>query len=370
MKTLTAVFITGLVLLFSISVDAQTTAFNFQGRLNDGTSPANGRYDLQFKLFDAITGGAQVGSTADRPNLTLINGVFSTTLDYGASAFMGGVRFVEISVKPNGSPNAYVVLGARQQILSVPFSVRAANATQADNATTAQNAVTAQLAANASSLGGVPASNYAKLDFLNLGGVRFTGNVGLGTDTPNTRLTITGGAPWTASGWTASMNMENGSALGWEANTALERFGIGQTNDGLNFFRTQSAFGSTLNLARHDLRITNSGDIAQPVDRNGFVKAMVAITASGAIARCYNGVSGSSSGTCNIVVNSGFGAFIVDFPFQVTNRYWIVTSDGSSGQAGNLTASVTPHPTFNNRLTVVTRVDGSQEPLPFHLFVF
>lgn len=31
---------------------AQTTAFNFQGRLNDGANPANGRYDLQFKLFD------------------------------------------------------------------------------------------------------------------------------------------------------------------------------------------------------------------------------------------------------------------------------------------------------------------------------
>ena len=42
---------------------AQGTGFNFQGRLNDGTSPANGRYDLQFRLYDAITGGNPIGAS-------------------------------------------------------------------------------------------------------------------------------------------------------------------------------------------------------------------------------------------------------------------------------------------------------------------
>src|SRR6185369_4759208 len=86
--------------LFALTVQAQTTAFNFQGRLNDGSNPANGRYDLQFKLFDAITGCNQVGATLDRSNQQLINGVFSTTLDFGAAAFTGGNRFIEISLRP------------------------------------------------------------------------------------------------------------------------------------------------------------------------------------------------------------------------------------------------------------------------------
>ena len=40
---------------------AQGTGFNFQGRLNDGANPANGQYDLQFRLFNAVQGGTQIG---------------------------------------------------------------------------------------------------------------------------------------------------------------------------------------------------------------------------------------------------------------------------------------------------------------------
>src|SRR5690348_10476656 len=42
---------------------AQSTAFTYQGRLNDGTNPANGTYDLQFGIFDSLSGGTQQGNT-------------------------------------------------------------------------------------------------------------------------------------------------------------------------------------------------------------------------------------------------------------------------------------------------------------------
>lgn len=140
--------------IFTGAVRAQTTAFNFQGRLNDGANPANGIYDLQFKLFDAIDGGTQISSTVDRPNLSLVNGVFSTTLDFGTLAFAGGGRFLEISVRRTGSPS-YMLLGARQQILAVPLAV------------TAKNSL---------SLGGVSASNYAQLNTDNQGNLSLGGN--------------------------------------------------------------------------------------------------------------------------------------------------------------------------------------------------
>ena len=40
------------------------TAFTYQGRLTDAGNPANGSYDLQLALFDAASGGAQVGAHA------------------------------------------------------------------------------------------------------------------------------------------------------------------------------------------------------------------------------------------------------------------------------------------------------------------
>jgi hypothetical protein len=41
------------ILIFAAAVGAQTTAFNYQGKLNDGGVAANGNYEMQFKLFDA-----------------------------------------------------------------------------------------------------------------------------------------------------------------------------------------------------------------------------------------------------------------------------------------------------------------------------
>ena len=48
-------------LLLAVSMNAQTTQFTYQGKLSDASSPANGSYDFQFKLFDALSGGAQQG---------------------------------------------------------------------------------------------------------------------------------------------------------------------------------------------------------------------------------------------------------------------------------------------------------------------
>ncbi len=76
-------------LFAALTADAafgQGNSFSFQGRLNDGTNPANGSYDLQFRLYDAIAGGTQIGAVVSRPNTTLINGVFSVALDFGATA--------------------------------------------------------------------------------------------------------------------------------------------------------------------------------------------------------------------------------------------------------------------------------------------
>ena len=148
------------------------TAFNFQGRLNDGSNPANGRYDLRFQLFEDLTGGSTVGQPIDRFNVLLINGVFSTSLDFGPIPFdTGRARHLEISLRPAGSLNAYVVLGGRQPLLNAPYSIRSIYSSFAGVATGATNATNAD---NAASLGGLPASNYARLNTTNAGTVSAT----------------------------------------------------------------------------------------------------------------------------------------------------------------------------------------------------
>ena len=60
MKTIASV-LTVLCFLAAI-IQAQTTAFNFQGRLNDGANPANGNVEMQIKLYDTVSGGNQIGA--------------------------------------------------------------------------------------------------------------------------------------------------------------------------------------------------------------------------------------------------------------------------------------------------------------------
>src|SRR6476469_4053853 len=43
-------------------LSAVGTGFTYQGRLNTSGGPADGQYDLQFSLYDALTGGNTVGT--------------------------------------------------------------------------------------------------------------------------------------------------------------------------------------------------------------------------------------------------------------------------------------------------------------------
>ncbi|MBS1796540.1 MAG: tail fiber domain-containing protein [Acidobacteria bacterium] len=143
------IFLTSLItiLLLVGAAEAQTTAFTYQGKLNDNGLAANAGFDLQFKLFDSNLGGNQVGGTVAVPNVAVANGIFTVRLDFGA-VFDGTNRFLEIALRPAGSPNAYTVLAPRQPVTSTPYAIRSIDATNA------------QTAADSQSLGGVAANQY------------------------------------------------------------------------------------------------------------------------------------------------------------------------------------------------------------------
>jgi endosialidase-like protein len=134
-----------LILASATFVFGQATSFTYQGRLNDGGTPANGNYDLEFRLFDVQSGGTAL-ATQQQLNVAVSAGVFTVTLDFGAS-FTGGQRFLEIGVRPAGG-SSFITLNPRQPITSTPYAIRSLNAGAADTAT------------NAMQLGGAAANQY------------------------------------------------------------------------------------------------------------------------------------------------------------------------------------------------------------------
>src|SRR6266487_481721 len=117
------------------NAQGQTTAFTYQGRLNDNNIPASGNYDFEFKLFDTATlgAGSQQGTTLQRLGVAVSTGNFSVQLDFGAcaSCFNGANRFLEIAVRPAGG-GALTTLAPRQPISSTPYALKSLNATAAD----------------------------------------------------------------------------------------------------------------------------------------------------------------------------------------------------------------------------------------------
>ena len=133
----TSSFVVALFLFFAgaNAVWAQGTAFTYQGKLADNGTPANGAFDLQFKLFDNATvgTGSQQGSTITQSSVQVASGIFTVQLDFGAcgSCFNGANRFLEISVKPTGG-STFTTLSPRQPITSTPYTIKSLSAATAD----------------------------------------------------------------------------------------------------------------------------------------------------------------------------------------------------------------------------------------------
>ena len=339
-------------------VCGQTSVFLYQGRLNDGGNAANGTYDMQFKLFDTLAGGVQVGVTQTNAAVTVTTGVFAVSLDFGPNAFTGAGRYLEVAVRPAGNPNAHTVLSPRTQILTSPYSIRSNTSAVADTAANAlslgglpanqfvqtndprlsdarnplpnsgnyiQNTVSTQPSSNFNisgsgtvgslnangpfSLGGVAAPAVAPagqgriffdigtnkfrisenggafVDMVGSNGVsgsgavnslplwsagttlgnsavsQFGSNIGIGTGFPTHRLAVVGGPAWTGDAWGGALELENASAIAWRQNTSGVKFGIGRTESGLFFFRTNSPLGTTTNAPIYDFKMDNSGNV-------------------------------------------------------------------------------------------------------------
>lgn len=331
-----------LTLLFCVPiVQAQSTAFTYQGKLSTGGSPAGGTYDIQFKIFDALTDGTQQGATITNPTVGVTGGIFTIALDFGTGVFDGTPRFLEICVRPAGSPDPYTVLAPRQVFLSTPYSVRSLRATQADSSLDSSN------------LGGIAASEYVTTSSVGntfikndetpqnanfnisgngtLGGALTANTVTAQTATGLFGLTHTDG---TTSVGTYIGGSGSGAAGGWLgtiSNSPLHLF----TNNGQPQMTILQNGDVGIGTFTPQAKLHVAGNAVQDRDKGGMVKAMLSVAADGTIVRCYNGVTGSSTGNCGFMVTAGSnGNYVVNLGFQVTDRFLSVTARGINGLIG------------------------------------
>ena len=119
-------------LFLALAARAQTTAFTYQGQLISSNGAATGSYDFRFRIFDANS-NVVAGPLTNAP-VGVTNGLFTVTLNFGATIFDGSDRWLQIAVRAFGDTNAYTALSPLQQITSTPYAIRAINATSASNA--------------------------------------------------------------------------------------------------------------------------------------------------------------------------------------------------------------------------------------------
>lgn len=148
------------------------TAFTYQGRLTSGGNPASGSHDFRFILFGVASNGNPIAGPLTNPAVLVSNGLFTVALDFGANAFTGADRWLEIAARPAGG-GTFSTLAPRQPITPTPM------------------ALVAQTALNIPGVSG-SALHAADGNPQNAVFVNNAGKVGVGTTTPLTALHLSG----------------------------------------------------------------------------------------------------------------------------------------------------------------------------------
>lgn len=125
------------LLLIAAAVPASAAplgrGFTFQGQLSLAGTPVEGPVTLRFSLWDAAgagdppTGGTRIGNVQTLANVPVSGGIFSVVLnagdEFGAQAFDGDGRWLQIEVCADSTCSAATVLGPRQALTGAPYAL-------------------------------------------------------------------------------------------------------------------------------------------------------------------------------------------------------------------------------------------------------
>jgi hypothetical protein len=343
------------ILLVSSTSLAQTTGFTYQGRLTDGGTPANGVFDLQFALWDSQSGGNQMGSTQNLNGVTVTGGTFTVTLDFGANAFPGASRFLEIGARVSGA-GSFTLLTPRQTITSTPYAVRSLRATSADsvpvtgvpagsgnyiqNSSSPQTVSNFNISGNGTAGGTLAGNTVNATTQFNLNGSRILSNPGTG----NIFAGVGGGAANTtgarnsffgSNAGAANTTGEGNTFIGFEAG----KVNIGGYNDG-NF---NTFVGSQAGAQSTGHRNAFFGTFAGAESITGSFNSFFGLSSGYRTTGSSNSFFGASTGYSNttgghnVFVGDRAGDFNTTGSSNVFVGGFAVLSTGGSGESGVLT---------------------------------
>jgi len=298
------------VLVLSLSRVAWglSTEFTYQGQLRADALPASGSYDLQFALFDAVTAGTQIGTTATSSGVTVTNGVFTVVLDFGSQAFSGDDRWLEVSVQPAGG-SGYTTLAPRQQLTATPYALAlpnlrteasmngpsflSANVIGGSSVNAVAAGVTGVVIAGGGATNGFPQlidANYSSIgggysNTITANGAQSTIAGGVGNIASAGGVTIAGGQSNTGSG-------NFGTVGGGQSNTA------GGTNATVPGGDSNTASGAGSFAAGHRAKAINTGSFvwgdSTNADLTSTANDQMTIRASGGVALTVNATNATA----------------------------------------------------------------------------
>jgi trimeric autotransporter adhesin len=308
-------------------VSAQSSVFTYQGQLQDSHGPANGLVDFEFRLFDEPASGQQIGLANNQAAVSVSNGLFVVSLDFGPTVFTGGARWLEISVRTNRN-EVFNLLSPRQPLTPAPYAIFALNASNAGLASSvADGSITRDKIAE----GAIVNANISA-------SARIDADKIVGGDLQATRLQV---------GTSHTLGGEYGTIAGGYSNKVTQKYSVVSGGTG-NTAAGQGATvsGGLLNLAANLVATVGGGTHNLALEAYSTVGGGEKNTAEGG----YTTVAGGSenfAGDSFSSIGGGYGN-------RATNRYatvgggesntvtemYATVSGGSGNTASGISSSV------------------------------
>ena len=101
--------------------------FTYQGQLRNAGALVNGPVDLRITLWDSDVAGGQVGAINNYQAVPITEGRFALGLNFGATAFDGSNRWVQLEFRSPAGSGQYLTLNPRDKIMATPYAMFALN---------------------------------------------------------------------------------------------------------------------------------------------------------------------------------------------------------------------------------------------------
>ena len=125
-------------LALTAAAAAQSTALTYQGRLKNGASLASGLFDFRFSLWTTASGGNAIGQAQCVNDVLVVEGLFTTTIDFGQQLASAAQRFLEIEARTDSgldcsNATGFVTISPRTPLTPSPVAAHANSAFSLDS---------------------------------------------------------------------------------------------------------------------------------------------------------------------------------------------------------------------------------------------